>query len=116
MSPPDGESRKLARAEVQQVILVRDAMRDVEIGRIVNLHEEGFMVIGGNEVRENCLYQLKFELTDPVDGINLLDIGAECLWVRETAGEDRNWSGFHILDIAADDVAIISKLKKQIDQ
>ncbi len=115
MKPADGENRRLARAEVQQVITVRDSLRDIEVGRIVNLHEEGFMLIGGDSVKENCLYQMQFVLTEPVDGRSELSIGAECLWVRETVGDDRNWAGFHILDMAPADVGIISKLKEQID-
>lgn len=116
MKPAEGESRRLARMSVQQVILVRDSLRDIEIGRVVNLHEEGFMLIGGSDVRENCLYQTRFILAEPVGDITELDIGAECLWVRETVGDDRNWAGFHIMDIAPDDVKIISLLKEQIDR
>lgn len=115
MSQNEGESRKIERAAIQQVILVRDIFRDVEIGRIVNLHEEGFMLIGGEDIRENHLYQLRLELTDSVDGFNLVDVGAECLWVRATAGDDRSWAGFHIVDVAAEDVAIINRLKIQMD-
>jgi len=111
----EGESRRLKRAAVQQVILVRDSLRDIEVGRIVNIHEEGFMLIGGDSVKENCLYQMKFLLSTPVGGVSELDIGAECLWVRETVGDDRYWAGFHILDIAPDDVGKITLMKQQFD-
>ncbi|SMF02310.1 hypothetical protein SAMN02745866_00187 [Alteromonadaceae bacterium Bs31] len=115
MKPAEGESRRLERAGVQQVITVRDVLRDIEIGRIVNLHEEGFMLIGGDSVKENCLYQTQFVLSAPVEGRSTLSIGAECLWVRETVGDDRNWAGFHILDMAPEDLGVIVKLKSQID-
>lgn len=110
-SESKSDSRKIARSHIQQVILVRDVYRDVEIGRVVNLHEEGFMLIGGPNIRENCVYQLKLELTDAVDGVNILDVGGECLWVREAAGEDRVWAGFHIVDVAAEDLTILKQLK-----
>jgi len=115
MKPAEGESRRLDRAAVQQIILVRDTLRDIEVGRIVNLHEEGFMLIGGNAVKENCLYQMRFLLSDPIGDVSELSVGAECLWVKETVGDDRNWSGFHIMDIASEHVALITRLKKQID-
>lgn len=115
MKSDDGESRRLKRAPILQVITVRDVMRDVEVGRIVNLHEEGFMIIGDATVKENCLYQMRFLLSEAVDGIVEIDVGAECLWIRETAGDDRNWAGFHIMDLASTDIAIITKLQQQID-
>ncbi|WP_045858117.1 hypothetical protein [Teredinibacter purpureus] len=115
MKPAEDEHRGLKRAPVHQVILVRDVLHDVEVGRVVNLHEEGFMILGGDEVKENCLYQLQFTLSSEIDGVTCMNIGAECLWIRETVGDTRNWAGFHIVDIAGPDVDIISKLKNQID-
>ncbi|WP_185235830.1 hypothetical protein [Teredinibacter franksiae] len=115
MKPAEGESRELERVPVQQIILVRDVLRDIEVGRLVNLHEEGFMLLCGNEVKENCLYQLLFMLSQPIDGKSELSIGAECLWIRETVGDERNWAGFSILDISPDDLTVISRLKTQID-
>lgn len=111
-----GDSRRLQRAEASQEILVMDILRDIEVGRIVNLHEEGFMVIGGDVVKENCLYQMKLVFSEPIDGVNAINVGAECLWVRETAGEDLNWAGFHIMDISAEDMSLISLLKNTIDE
>lgn len=116
MKPVEGESRRLTRASILQIIMVRDVMRDMEVGRIVNLHEEGFMIIGGTTVKENCLYQMRFLLSEPVDGVSEIDVGAECLWIRETADDDRNWAGFHIIDLASANIAIITKLKQQIDR
>ncbi|WP_188149917.1 hypothetical protein [Teredinibacter waterburyi] len=110
----DNDSRRLPRVAVQQIVVVFDAMLDQELGRIVNLNQEGFMLIG-DSVKENCLYQLNFFLSEPIGDVSTLSIGAECLWVRETVGDDRNWAGFHILDIADADLKVIDELISQID-
>ncbi|MNP57788.1 hypothetical protein D3C76_1526490 [compost metagenome] len=45
-----------------------------------------------------------------VDGIEEVRLGADCLWTR--AGEDeRNcWAGFHIIDLADDQAALLETL------
>lgn len=115
MKPSDGESRRLKRSEAQQVVLVRDVFRDLDVGRIVNLHEEGFMIICGDQVKENGLYQMQLVFAEAVDGCTQISVGAECLWIKETVGDERFWAGFHIMDIASEDVAILTKLKSQVD-
>jgi len=110
------DKRRLKRAEAQQVIRVIDEFRDIEVGRIVNLHEEGFMIIGAGDVSENCIYQLTLILSTPVDSQGTIRAGAECLWVKETSDDDRIWAGFHIMDISEKDVEVINRLQDCIDK
>ncbi|WP_075185882.1 hypothetical protein [Teredinibacter haidensis] len=115
MSSAESNKRRLARISIQQTVIVRDLMREVEVGRIVNVHEEGFMLLSEGGLKENCLYQLQFKLSKPIDAVSEISVGAECLWINETVGDDRNWAGFHIIDLSCRDVALIAKLKSQID-
>ena len=102
--------RRIARKEIQQAVTVTDLIRNIEIGRLANLHQEGFMIIGGHEVRENCLYQLAFDLNYGAGQIQRIMLGAECLWVSETGSDEQCWAGFNIIDIADADLKIISSL------
>lgn len=115
MSSSDNENRRrIARKEIQQPVTVTDLIRNVEIGRLANLHQEGFMIIGGLEVRENCLYQLAFDLVYGDNQTQRVMLGAECLWISETGSDEQCWAGFHIIDIADADLTLISSLDLDI--
>tara|TARA_R110000868_G_scaffold174376_2_gene411043 strand:- start:253 stop:597 length:345 start_codon:yes stop_codon:yes gene_type:complete len=104
------ESRRRERKAVEQLIEVKDVMLDSDVGRVVNIHEEGFMLIGDGQIRENCLYQLALDLAEPVSAVDSLSVGAECLWMKETDSGTQYWAGFQIIDISDDDRAIITKI------
>jgi len=104
------EKRRRERVSVAESVKVIDVMRAVEMGKLVNLHQEGFMLITSEDVAENSLYQLTFQFHEPVDGVAEINVGAECLWVSETDTGQQLWAGFHIMDISQKDVLIISNL------
>ncbi len=112
----DNNRRNLTRIPVNQSVFVRDAIRDLEVGKLVNLHNEGFMVIGGLDIQCDCLYQLTFNMAVPVDGESSIGVGAECLWRTETGGDDQYWAGFHIIDLAEKDRPIMKKLVEEIGE
>lgn len=94
------EKRKRERKRVDQAILVRDTLLDTSVGRVVNMHEEGFLLISNNRIKENRLYQLSMRLPDGENQGDFLSVGAECLWMKETDAGTHFWAGFHIIDIA----------------
>ena len=104
------EQRKRTRTEIDRHVTVEDALLKTNIGKLVNLHDDGFLVIGSSEVRENCLYQIYFRFSELVHGVDHLSVGAECLWLRETGSGDQHWAGFQIIDIADKDKHIIQRL------
>ncbi len=110
------ENRSKERVDVPQLVAVFDSLSDIELGTIVNLHEEGFLLIGSGVVGDNRVYQLRFEFSDPVDDVTNISIGAECLWTNETGSGDKIWAGFHIIDISESDKTIISHLIHQISE
>lgn len=108
--------RKLARTPLNQSVFVRDAVRNCDVGKLVNLHEEGFLVIGCKDIDCDRIYQLSFTMAVPVDGETSIDLGAECLWRTGTGGDDQFWAGFHIMDVAEKDLQIISRLVQEIGE
>lgn len=102
--------RHMDRYKVNQRVLVVNSLCDQLLGNIVNVHQEGFMLIGHNVSLSDCsVYQLMFEFLSPVLGKSQIALGAECLWVRETSGE-HCWAGFQIIDISDDDKKAIASL------
>lgn len=110
MLPSHNEHRKKERKNLDCDISVKDIVLNKIIGQMVNLSEDGFMVIGDDLVRENCLYQLQFLLSGSPEGISELNVGAECLWRNESGSGTQFWSGFHIIDISDEDKHRISQL------
>ena len=108
------EQRKRSRPDVPQEIFVVDVLTLNRLGTVVNLHEDGFMIIGAGNVKESCVYQLEFHLSKPVENVGTVPIGAECLWINETGSGNQYWAGFQIIDIAEDSAKIISKVVEQI--
>lgn len=104
------EQRRRERKGVEQLIAVSDALLGEDVGQVVNIHEEGFMLIGSGQIRENCLYQLMMNLSQPIDNCKKISVGAECLWLKETDSGTQYWAGFQIIDIAEKDRALIPLL------
>lgn len=110
MSEINRESRRKDRKNVEEPVTVVNALSNHKIGQLVNVHEGGFMVIGDGEISENCLYQLAVNLNEPVDGIETISVGAECLWKREFDSGAHYWAGFHIVDLDEEHRKILSTL------
>lgn len=104
------EQRRRERKEVDQTIAVKDALLNADVGQVVNIHEEGFMLIGSGQIRENCLYQFSICLSEAVQKKSKISVGAECLWLKETDSGTQYWAGFHIIDISESDRDIITEL------
>ncbi len=104
------EQRRRERLGVEQFIEVIDALAGEEVGRVINIHEDGFLVIGNGQIRENCLYQLVMNFSHPVEAKESIAVGAECLWLKTTDSGNQYWAGFQIIDIDENDRALIPKL------
>lgn len=106
--------RQMDRHKVNQHVLVVNSLHDQLLGNIVNVHEEGFMLIGNSVLlSEGGIYQLSFQFSSPVLETKKVSLGAECLWMRETS-DDQYWAGFHIIDISNGDKKVIVSLCEQI--
>lgn len=109
--PPNADGRSAPRNSVGQCIDVYDNTRDAYLGRIVNLHNQGLMVIGDQPFEEDCLYRLDLHLSEPVNERNSIQLGVDCLWVRNAEDNSKHWAGFSIIDAspqALEDIETLS--------
>lgn len=106
----DGRSRQ--RHELSQAIDVYDNTRDVYLGRVVNIHTEGLMLIGDQPFEEDCLYRLDLHLAAPVNERNSIHLGVDCLWVRNADHNGKHWAGFSIIDASPQALADIEALEE----
>lgn len=124
MSDDSGfQPRALERYALAEAVDIYDGGRDVYLGRLVNIHSQGLMLIGDQPLEENKIYQLDLHLPRSVNGRNTVHLGVDCLWTRNAIDNSKHWSGgkhwagFAIIDIspeAAEDIhALISVLGGQ---
>lgn len=110
------ENRSKERYMVRQQIDVRDIINGVNLGTVVNLSEEGFLLLGSKTVKENRVFQLMFTLAEPVGPINELALGAECLWVNPMDSGEYQWAGFRIIELSDEVNEVILALIDQIKE
>lgn len=108
------DNRGQKRIEVSEVIHVVDRHTGSNIGQLVNISEEGLMLLCQEPVPENSIYQLSLEFeadsASAVDGPVLL--GVESLWCHSSSDQAQHWSGFYIIDISEQDLVRIRQLAR----
>ena len=104
------EQRHAPRKVADQVLVVADQITGNQIGRIVNISAEGFMLLSEEPVITGSVYQLS--LIDPQSSEERepINFGAEAVWCTEASQPESYWSGFHIIDINSEDVLYIDEL------
>ena len=97
------EKRQLDRQSVSREIDVVELGSGRLVGRLVNIHEQGLMLLGGGDMECNHLYRLRLE-TEPT-----IELEVDCLWINEASGEG-NWVGCQITEISAEALVQLKKM------
>jgi hypothetical protein len=103
--------RALERHCIHGDVDVYDSLRDVYLGRLVNIHVQGMMIVGDLKLDEDRLYEIDMHLP-PVgsDEPKVLRLGVDCLWTRSADENNKHWTGFSIIDLSPQDVDQIHRL------
>ncbi len=102
--------RSLERHGVSDAVDVYDSLRDVYLGRLVNIHGKGLMLMGDQPMEEDKLYQLDLHLPRPINHHQTIHLGVDCLWTRAAGYNGKHWAGFTIIDLAPSAAADIEGL------
>ena len=100
------EYRRAKRRKVGNIDVV-DTMTSRVIGKLSNLSETGMLLILGEPVISDALFQLRFTLADSHGNSRSVDVGAHELWSDEAAAPGQVWTGFRFIDVGPEDVAFI---------
>lgn len=106
------EKRRQPRVELSNPLKVIDTMSSESLGLVVNLSADGMMLIGEKALVDGAVYQAEMPLNPDEDAT--LKVGIECLWVSEADSENKNWSGFKIIDISEEDKTFLADLVASI--
>ncbi|MGS2722924.1 PilZ domain-containing protein [Porticoccus sp. GXU_MW_L64] len=88
------ERRRLERHEVTSQVDAVDRITGQSVGRLVDIHSEGLMLITGDQVEVGNIYQLSLKRGSDI----WLQVGVDCLWKNPANGEGRYWAGFRVID------------------
>lgn len=107
------EYRRSKRKRAAEVIEVFDTMTEQSIGRIGNISETGMMLMTGERLIEDALFQLRFTLPQGRSAAQSIEVGAHHLWSDDAHAPGQHWAGFRFIDMAPEDAA---DLKAWIEQ
>lgn len=102
--------REFERHSIHGEVEVYDCLRDLYIGRLVNLHAQGLMIIGDAPLEEDRLYTLDLYLPETIGDHTIIQMGVDCLWVRDADIADKFWMGCAIVDISPQSKEAIREL------
>lgn len=102
--------RHLRRHQLKNAVDVVDVNSQLSLGRLVNIHHEGLMILGSH-LEDHSVYQIKLLLPYSINQSQHIDLAIECLWCQESSEHDNLfWSGNHIIDISSFAKACITSL------
>ncbi len=88
------------RHTIEGVVDVYDSNRDLILGRLVNIHHEGLMVMGDGLLLADHIYQVDLLLPSAAEGSDRLHLGIDCLWSRRDEATNSHWAGCQIIDLS----------------
>jgi hypothetical protein len=106
----DQDKRTLKRLAVNNDVFVRDRSNGALLGKVANIHMEGFMLLSPRSLQEDALFPILLEADELVVAAN-----AECLWTSETGTGDQSWAGFGFLELDPEEEAKLNILVKRFD-
>jgi len=110
--------RKLERVTIAEPLMVYDALSQQPLGRIVNIHTEGLLLIGDHLLSKEELYHVELRLPQEVGLTSILPLMIDCLWVQPGINDSENvlshWSGCAIIDASIETQATIAHLMARL--
>ena len=103
------QSRRTQRRNVHESVAVFDTMIEQVIGRLGNISESGMLLVASAPLREDALYQLRFEIADPGGRSTAIDVGAHLLWVGSANTPGQSWAGLRFLTIEESHLAVLRR-------
>ncbi len=114
MQVTNSDMRKHPRFDLKQPLRVFDTLSGEDMGMLVNVSEEGMMLLGDKPVVSDGVYQVSIPLQSIPENDVSLSIGVECLWSNGADMDGKNWSGFRIIDISENEKSLLSHMIEQL--
>lgn len=102
--------RSLTRHPIAGFVEVYDTVARQSLGRLVNIHSEGLMLISDNIMSVEKIYQCDLIFPEMIAGCDRVQLGVDCLWVREAETDSSHWAGCRIIDASDDALTTVEAL------
>jgi len=106
----NSETRRKQRHELRKPIPVIDTLSGESVGALANITVEGMLIICNRPMDANRIYQIALQLPDDIDGHSSVNVGIDCLWVKQGESQELNWAGCEIIDADQDAIDVIESL------
>lgn len=106
------EQRRLRRRILSEPVHVYDRVSQSFMGRLVNIHTEGLMIMGNHPFTDERIYQLDLQLPVEINGRTMIPLGVDCLWSR-SEDDHVHWAGCKIIDVSTEalrDIELLMEL------
>ncbi len=104
------EKRKLERQTVSTSLEVYDLDTGDHLGRVVDLHTEGLMLLSDKPIDLFRRFALQVSLPMTLNGLTEFFLDAESLWNRESLAGGQYWTGLHFTQLPDTSRACIEKM------
>ncbi len=101
------DTRRAERRSVHEAVTVVDVMSERIIGRLGNVSETGMLLVASAPLLEDALYQLRFDITDPLGKAVPIEVGAHLLWIGSANTPGQSWAGVRFLTISEQHLATL---------
>ncbi len=105
--------RRAQRKSISGVMLVENSLNGASLGRIGNLSSTGLMLIAPRRLRENALYQVRFDLPGADGRAHAVEIGVHEQWTSAAVTPGQFWIGLRIIDIGNAEQALLDAWVRQ---
>jgi hypothetical protein len=94
------EKRLLERRELIYYLRVRDSSNNAELGRMVDIHRQGLLLMGDKKIPASHNYELAIEMPKAMrdQGIHNVIVNAQVMWARPSQTTSFLETGFMFLE------------------
>lgn len=107
------DKRKLKRRYLLYYMRIYDALSRQQIGNLVDITQQGVMIVGEHPVPVGQIARLRMELTNEVAEKAYMEFSALSKWCEPDVTPDRFNTGFEIRDLSPEDAEIIQRINEQ---
>ena len=96
------ERRKEQRSRAVVNIGVYDLQTKEQVGQLVDMSTEGIMLVGGQKMKLNTVYQFKIVFPIAIYKDREISFTAVCLWSEKDTGDSGYQAGFQLHNVEPD--------------
>lgn len=104
------ERRRLERHSVSTSLEVFDLDTGDHLGRVVDLHAEGLMLLSERPLDLFRSFALQVNLPMTLNGMTEFLLDAESLWNRESISGQQYWTGLHFTNLPEESRQCIERM------